>query len=54
MAMLNWDADYEMSGDEEEGLDIPNGRSTMTNTSRREVSYPRTLRSTQQDWPGAA
>jgi hypothetical protein len=38
MAMLNWDADYEMSGDEEEGLDIPNGRSTMTNTSPREVS----------------
>jgi hypothetical protein len=38
MAMLDWHADYEIGGDEEEGLDIPNGRSTMTNTSPREVS----------------
>ena len=46
MAMLDWDADYEMSGDEEEGFDLPNQRSTTADTSQREVSHPRTLRST--------
>jgi hypothetical protein len=45
-AMLDWDADYEMGGDEGEGFDLPNRRSITANTSRREVSHPRTLRST--------
>ncbi|RSH85392.1 hypothetical protein EHS25_004788 [Saitozyma podzolica] len=46
MATVDWDADYEMSGDEEAALDLPNLRSTTTHTSQREVSLPWQLRST--------
>ncbi|GFZ48412.1 hypothetical protein JCM24511_06160 [Saitozyma sp. JCM 24511] len=46
MAVPDWDADYEMSGEEDEGFDPPNQRSITANTSQREVSHPRTLRST--------
>ncbi|GFZ49940.1 hypothetical protein JCM24511_07343 [Saitozyma sp. JCM 24511] len=44
-ATLDWDADYEMNGDEG-GFGPPNRRSTTTDTSQREVSHPRTQRST--------
>ena len=46
MATLDWDAGYEMHGDEGEGFDLPNRRSTTTDTSQREVSHPRMLRNT--------
>jgi hypothetical protein len=46
MAKLDWDADYEMSGDDEEGFDLPNWHSATADTSQREVSHPRMLRST--------
>ncbi|GFZ48415.1 hypothetical protein JCM24511_06163 [Saitozyma sp. JCM 24511] len=43
--MLDWNADYEMGGDEE-GFGPPNRRSTAADTSQREVSHPRMLRTT--------
>jgi hypothetical protein len=43
-AMLDWDADYEMSRDEGEGFDLPNQRSTTTDNSQREAFHHRTVR----------
>lgn len=45
MAMLGWDADYEMSGDDKEGLDPPYTPNATADTSQREVFHRRTLRS---------